>query len=283
LDAAEVSITDVLVTLVYMRRSKAHLAIETEEWALHRVFLGALVLAHKVSQMRFHLTIESTMLIFVLQYSNDSSLRNASWSCATGVFGMRDIGRMEREFLDVMDYELSVSEADLLDLHETLVPSRSSQQSTQLHPFFHISPLELAPRPQGGVEMFRARRIVDDDEEDEEEETESTSSGYLYMDDLPTTPVFDDMDASDQETRVETDSSPTSSSSADSPTSSEFSSEPSTSATSVFSHHLSMVSKPAWEEEDDSQISALSRALLLAGHHLVSSLPTAFPQIAVSS
>jgi hypothetical protein len=29
---------------------------------------------------------------------------------------------MEREFLDVLDYELSVSEAELLDLHETLVP-----------------------------------------------------------------------------------------------------------------------------------------------------------------
>ena len=49
LDIAEVSITDILVTIVYMRRSRAHLSIETEEWALHRVFLGALVLAHKVS------------------------------------------------------------------------------------------------------------------------------------------------------------------------------------------------------------------------------------------
>lgn len=280
------SITDILVTLVYMRRSKAHLAIETEQWALHRVFLGALVLAHKVSRTRFHLIIESTVLTFVFQYSNDSALRNASWSCATGVFGMRDIGRMEREFLDVMDYELSVSEADLLDLHETLVSSRSSQQSVQLHPFFHTSPLELAPRPQGGVEMFRARRI-DDDEEDEEEEdeeeeeTESVSSGYLYMSGRPTTPVFDDINVSDQETRVETESP--SPSSTDTPTSSEFSSGPSTSASSVFSHHLSMVPKPAFEEDDDSQISALSRALLLAGHHLVSTLPTAFPQIAVSA
>lgn len=49
LDTAEVSITDILVTFVYMRRARAHLAIETEEWALHRVFLGALILAHKVS------------------------------------------------------------------------------------------------------------------------------------------------------------------------------------------------------------------------------------------
>lgn len=49
LDTAETSITDILVTLAYMRRARAHLSIETEEWALHRVFLGALILAHKVS------------------------------------------------------------------------------------------------------------------------------------------------------------------------------------------------------------------------------------------
>jgi hypothetical protein len=48
LDTAESSITDVLVSLVYLRRAKPHLHIETQEWALHRVFVGALVLAHKV-------------------------------------------------------------------------------------------------------------------------------------------------------------------------------------------------------------------------------------------
>jgi len=47
LDAAEVSITDILVALVYMRRARAHLCVETEDWALHRVFLGSLFLAHK--------------------------------------------------------------------------------------------------------------------------------------------------------------------------------------------------------------------------------------------
>ena len=38
LDIAEVSIINVLVTIVCMR-SRAHLSIETEEWALHRVLL----------------------------------------------------------------------------------------------------------------------------------------------------------------------------------------------------------------------------------------------------
>jgi len=158
---------------------------------------------------------------------------------------------MEREFLDVLDYELTVSEADLLDLHETLVPSRSSQSSAQLHPFFHTSALERAPRPQAGVQMFRTRRITDEDE-DEEQESRSASSGSLYGDEIPPTP----------ETPTSTGSLP----------------EPSTAATSVFSNHPQLVSKSGPAEDD-----AISRALWLAGHQLISGLPTAYPQIAVSA
>lgn len=50
LETTEVTTTDILVTLIYLRRAKAHLSVDTEEWALHRVFLGALLLAHKVSR-----------------------------------------------------------------------------------------------------------------------------------------------------------------------------------------------------------------------------------------
>ena len=63
LDTAEVSITDILVTLVYMRRARAHLSIETEEWAPHRVFLGALVLAHKVCRSAFIALLRVLILI----------------------------------------------------------------------------------------------------------------------------------------------------------------------------------------------------------------------------
>jgi len=91
----------ILVTLVYIHRSKPHLSIETEDWALHRVFLGALILASK--------------------YTNDSTLKNSHWAIATGLFGKRDIGRVEREFLDVLDWELAVSESDILDLHDSLM------------------------------------------------------------------------------------------------------------------------------------------------------------------
>ena len=98
---ADVKMSAILVTLVYIHRSKPHLTIETEEWALYRVFLGALILASK--------------------YTNDSTLRNGHWAIATGLFGKRDIGRIEREFLDVLDWELAVSEPDILDLHGSLM------------------------------------------------------------------------------------------------------------------------------------------------------------------
>jgi len=45
---AEVPATILLVTLVYIYRSRPHLSVEAEEWAFHRVFLGALMVASKV-------------------------------------------------------------------------------------------------------------------------------------------------------------------------------------------------------------------------------------------
>jgi hypothetical protein len=101
LSTADVNMATILVTLVYIRRSKPYLSIETEEWALYRVFLGALILASK--------------------YTNDSTLKNSHWAVATGLFGKRDIGRIEREFLEVLDWELAVSESDILDLHDSLM------------------------------------------------------------------------------------------------------------------------------------------------------------------
>lgn len=45
---AEVSTATLLATLVYIDRAKPHLHIALEEWALERVFLGALIVASKV-------------------------------------------------------------------------------------------------------------------------------------------------------------------------------------------------------------------------------------------
>jgi hypothetical protein len=43
------------------------------------------------------------------------------WAVCTGVFGKRDVGRIEREFLDVLDFELSISEADIMAHHHTVM------------------------------------------------------------------------------------------------------------------------------------------------------------------
>ncbi|KAJ7286524.1 hypothetical protein C8J57DRAFT_1169318 [Mycena rebaudengoi] len=114
LSRAEVSAPVVLASLVYIQRAKPHLHIALEEWALERVFLGALICASK--------------------YLNDSTLKNVHWALCTGVFGKRDVGRIEREFLDVLDWELGVCEADLVAHHEGLVaaafPHRSVGSTT---------------------------------------------------------------------------------------------------------------------------------------------------------
>jgi hypothetical protein len=101
LSRAEVAPPTLLVALVYIARSRTHLSIALEQWALERVFLGALILASK--------------------YTQDSTLKNVHWGMVTGVFGKGDIGRIEREFLEVLDWQLGVAEADVLAHHEGLV------------------------------------------------------------------------------------------------------------------------------------------------------------------
>lgn len=45
---AEITISVILTTLVYVDRARPHLDIKLEEWACERVFLGAIMLASKV-------------------------------------------------------------------------------------------------------------------------------------------------------------------------------------------------------------------------------------------
>lgn len=117
LTRAEVSMPTLLVALAYIDRVKPHLNISLEVWALERVFLGAVIVASK--------------------YLNDSTLKNIHWSLCSGSFGKRDCGRIEREFLDVLDWELGVKESDLLSHHDGLTTavlhSRRYQSSSSSH------------------------------------------------------------------------------------------------------------------------------------------------------
>ncbi|KAG5652783.1 hypothetical protein H0H81_003663 [Sphagnurus paluster] len=121
---AEVTTPTVLASLVYIDRAKPHLHIALEEWALERVFLGAIIVASK--------------------YLNDSTLKNVHWALCTGVFGKRDVGRIEREFLDVLDFELGITESDLLSHHDNLsAVALSSHSHRTSRTFIHT---RAAPR-----------------------------------------------------------------------------------------------------------------------------------------
>ncbi|KAG5719844.1 PHO85 cyclin-2 [Termitomyces sp. T112] len=134
---AEVSTPTLLATLVYIDRAKPHLHIALEEWALERVFLGALIVASK--------------------YLNDSTLKNVHWALCTGVFGKRDVGRIEREFLDVLDFQLGITEDDLLAHHDGLsvvaLPSHSHRASRGfIHPHHTHRSHARHPQPVPGLD-----------------------------------------------------------------------------------------------------------------------------------
>ncbi|KAF6746075.1 hypothetical protein DFP72DRAFT_823451 [Ephemerocybe angulata] len=98
---AGVKTPTLLTSLIYITRARPYLDIPmAEEWALERVFLGALMTASK--------------------YLNDSTLKNVHWAMCTGIFGKSDVGRIEREFLAVLDWDLGVSEREILGLWDSL-------------------------------------------------------------------------------------------------------------------------------------------------------------------
>jgi hypothetical protein len=131
LTRAEVTTPTLLAALVYIDRAKPHLHIGLEQWALERVFLGSIIVASK--------------------YLNDSTLKNVHWALCTGVFGKRDVGRIEREYLEVLNFELGVSEGDVLSHHNGLLdaimylPPPSPRYTHHHSPRSHSrrSPLEV--------------------------------------------------------------------------------------------------------------------------------------------
>ncbi|KAI1782890.1 hypothetical protein LXA43DRAFT_851720, partial [Ganoderma leucocontextum] len=98
--SAHVTTPVILVSIVYVNRVKPRMQIALEQWAYERVILGALVVAQK--------------------YLNDAAMKNVHWALCTRIFGKGDVGVIEREFLAVLDFELSISEADLLAQHSVL-------------------------------------------------------------------------------------------------------------------------------------------------------------------
>lgn len=55
----------ILVALLYLKRAKPHLDVASLDWILHRLFLGALILATKVSHAFASFRHYSRLLIFL--------------------------------------------------------------------------------------------------------------------------------------------------------------------------------------------------------------------------
>lgn len=122
---AEVKVPVLLVTLVYIDRAQPRLRAALEVWArdfgnkeAECVFLGALMLASKVCPPSCYDMLTDRILF---KFVNDLTWRNGEWARCTGVFDARQIGRIEREFLRVLDYNLFVHDADLLAHQDTLI------------------------------------------------------------------------------------------------------------------------------------------------------------------
>ena len=155
---SRVSVAVVLVALVYIKRAKPHLRITAERWACERIFVGALVLAGKVSfsfplpLFPFFFSLCDVIYdlivlippIYNLQYLNDKMMKNVIWARCSGIFEHRDVGRMEREMLNILDWDLSVHEEELLAhqkyLSVSTVSTISAPQPTQLLPLRSTKP-----------------------------------------------------------------------------------------------------------------------------------------------
>ncbi|KAJ8096154.1 hypothetical protein PM082_000062 [Marasmius tenuissimus] len=124
-----------LVTLVYLRRARPHLAVFLRRWSLEQVFLVSVVLATK--------------------YLNDGSIPNADWACYTGMIGKHDLNRIEREFLEMIDWELRVTECDVTELRSVLELDRGSSEVKKK---FSSRSRNSIPRHEQGSQRIRRGR-----------------------------------------------------------------------------------------------------------------------------
>jgi len=159
IERAEVTVADILVTLVYIQRARPYLSIQTQDWALHRVFLGALIVASK--------------------YTNDSTLKNIHWAMVSATFGKRDIGRIEREFIEVLDWDFAVTEADLLAVHNTLLDLLPVQHPAAV-PVVEVSPPSspiASETSQDSDSSESSSHWSDDETDSDSHSTPATSPG----------------------------------------------------------------------------------------------------------
>lgn len=96
-----------------------------------------------------------------MQYLNDRMMKNVIWARCSGIFEPRDIGRMEREMLNILDWDLSIHEEEILAhqkfLTASTVSTTSASKPTQLLPLQSAKPAlspSLLHRPFPGSLSF---------------------------------------------------------------------------------------------------------------------------------
>ncbi|KAJ7612243.1 hypothetical protein FB45DRAFT_940144 [Roridomyces roridus] len=128
LSRAQVPVATILVALAYIARVRSYLCISEPQYAFERAFLGALICASK--------------------YTQDSPLKNVHWSICSGVFSKNDIGRIEREFLSVLDWQLAIREKDVLTHYAGIMRAAGQTGLQNASPEkWQAAPLLTVPRP----------------------------------------------------------------------------------------------------------------------------------------
>ncbi|KAF7305625.1 Cyclin N-terminal domain-containing protein [Mycena chlorophos] len=115
---AEISTSTTLVALVYLARVRRlnHLVIDEDEedGALERLLLGALVVANK--------------------YTREDAMKNLYWALASRIFATYEVSRFERDFLALLEWDLSVSEEDLMCHHRDAMAMASLARAVSRRP-----------------------------------------------------------------------------------------------------------------------------------------------------
>lgn len=118
-----------------------------------------------------------------IQYINDTTLNNLHWSSCTGIFSSGDIGRVEREFLDVLDWELSVQEPDIIAHHDmicSIPPSPPRFEYHNHHRNSHINgATQSATKPRHQSHIKEVSRWTDGDDSPSSSSSYSSSSSLL--------------------------------------------------------------------------------------------------------
>lgn len=91
--ASQASLADLVVAFTYIGRvHKKHPTLVAPYGSGHRVFLISLILAQK--------------------FLEDTCYTNAAWATLSGIFSVKEVNKMELEFLSLIEFELCFSEAE---------------------------------------------------------------------------------------------------------------------------------------------------------------------------